>query len=362
MKKPFLLLLIPMAVIAAAVVMKTSDYPNLAVPANSDLFLIARPGVTNFNITWLQMHSNQTFYGTTTFEGDTNSTGNIWEGDQFFQNGNVILSNAWFVGPIDATNVVGLPGTYGYDTNQNIETPDLGDLTLLVRPGDTNYNITWLQAHSNQTFYGTTTFAGGGTNTGPNIFAGDQFFYDGNITLSNGYFVGPINASNIVGSSAGPTYGSNVIGSVLEASHATNADMATLVSTSPLTNAVYGSNIVGQVADAFNSANADSATYAINVLYTTNIGSTTIDFGSLSRYAGFSTNAAFNWAGFINKSAEKPQSMSRGVTNSSGSTFAVGVPANCHLQGTSFVTNVTMFSFWYDPLWNYTNCIAYPLF
>jgi len=360
------LFLFPMLLLALVVsgqtVKKTSEYPNTSTPLTSDLFLVARPGSpgTNLNISWLQMHSNQTFYGTTTFAGDTNSTGNVWEGDQFFQNGNVILSNAWFVGPIDATNVFGT--TFGYDTNQNIETPDLGDLTLLVRPGDTNYNITWLQAHSNQTFYGTTTFAGGITNSGPNIWNGDQFIYDGNVTVSNGYFVGLINASNIVGSSAGPTYGSNVIGSVLEASHATNADMATLVSTSPLTNAVYGSNIVGQVADAFNSANADSATYAINVLYTTNIGSTTIDFGSLSRYAGFSTNAAFNWAGFINKSAEKPQSMSRGVTNSSGSTFAVGVPANCHLQGTSFVTNVTMFSFWYDPLWNYTNCIAYPLF
>ena len=185
-----------MAVIAAAVVMKTSDYPNLAVPANSDLFLIARPGVTNFNITWLQMHSNQTFYGTTTFEGDTNNTGNVWDGDQYFQNGNIIMSNGVFVGPIDATNIFGT--TFGYDTNQNIETPDLADLMLLLRPGDTNYNINWLQSHSNQTFYGTTTFAGGITNSGPNIWNGDQFIYDGNVTVSNGFFIGSLYGGYII--------------------------------------------------------------------------------------------------------------------------------------------------------------------
>lgn len=192
-----MLVLVPFALLAQTV-KKTSDYPNTATPLNTDLFLVARPGSpgTNLNITWLQMHSNQTFYGTTTFAGDTNNTGNVWDGDQFFNNGNIIMSNGVFVGPIDATNIFGL--TYGYDTNQNIEVPDLGDLILLQRPGGTNYNIDWLQAHSNQTFYGTTIFAGGATNSGPNIFAGDQFFYDGNLVLSNGFFVGAMDGLNIV--------------------------------------------------------------------------------------------------------------------------------------------------------------------
>lgn len=54
--KLFAIGLMTLALMAVAAVIKISEFPNTATPADTDLFLLARPSTpTNLNITWAQV-------------------------------------------------------------------------------------------------------------------------------------------------------------------------------------------------------------------------------------------------------------------------------------------------------------------
>lgn len=91
--------------------------------------------------------------------------------------------------------------------------------------------------------------------------------------------------------SGAPIYGSNVVGAVAQATHATNADNATYVTTAQLTNQVYATNIVAGGGLSLNSSNylatVGSTNFVGNGSGLTNIPQTAIATG-----AYWSTNPA----------------------------------------------------------------------
>lgn len=67
-----------LSAIAATIVFKYSDFPNTSTLADTDLFLIAQPGVTNKNITWAQLRAQIGTNGTQVFNINTNYTTNAF--------------------------------------------------------------------------------------------------------------------------------------------------------------------------------------------------------------------------------------------------------------------------------------------
>lgn len=92
--------------------------------------------------------------------------------------------------------------------------------------------------------------------------------------------------------------------------------------------------------------------------YMTNQAATTPDF--TMPYGEFTTNAAFTFPAPTGVSTKEYQTTVIMVTNSTAAAVAITAPANVHVQGTPYVTNVTVFTF-FNCAGRWTNLIAYPL-
>lgn len=100
-----------------------------------------------------------------------------------------------------------------------------------------------------------------------------------------------------------------------------------------------------------------------NTLYPTNTGGTapTFSFTTAVTYSDLTTNAAFTFLAPVNVSTTNYQTAVVLVTNSTAAAVVVTPPANCHTQGTWYLTNVSVFSF-FSNHGAWTNAIALPLF
>lgn len=95
-----------------------------------------------------------------------------------------------------------------------------------------------------------------------------------------------------------------------------------------------------------------------NITYTTNLSTMAPDFAK--RYSTITTNDAFTFLAPLNVNAALAQTAVLWVTNSTATAKAVTAPANVHTQGTWYVTNATVFTFFqYGGV--LTNAIAFPL-
>jgi hypothetical protein len=119
--------------------------------------------------------------------------------------------------------------------------------------------------------------------------------------------------------------------------------------TNVLANTLNGAQIQGTV---------PLATSASAVTYSTNLSTMAPDFNKT--YSTITTNAAFTFLAPLNVSSTLAQTAVIWVTNSTAAAVVVTAPANVHTQGTWYVTNSTIFTFFnYPPF--LTNAIALPL-
>jgi hypothetical protein len=75
----------------------------------------------------------------------------------------------------------------------------------------------------------------------------------------------------------------------------------------------------------------------------------------------FQTNGVVPFYGFSGLSTTIYQSVVVNVMATSGGPYLIVPPANCHMEGTPYVTNWTICSFYYTPL-KQTNLVCLPVY
>lgn len=287
---------------AATVVTKISEYPNTTQLADTDLFLIAVPGVTNKNMRYNQLRvdlaqyfpasqvaititTNFYFYSTNLYEGDTHVsnyfTTNVFNdtyASNFF-NTNYYITNVWNTN-IWATNI--------YVTDNYISNFWMTNI---------NVNDTYVSNYFTTNNYSYTT----------NFFTTNNFYTITNvdfITVSNAYITN------------------------LWTTNATiyNITNQTLVSSNIFTTNLYTTNITAQKVFVTQVFSGDTtATNGFYVVTNYFAGPTnTLDLRYQDQYYAASTPVSIT--GFTSKSNHLVMSVILTITNASGSNITVYFP------------------------------------
>lgn len=400
---------IPLMLLGQAVtIKKTSDYPNNPHPAAGDLFLVARTGVTNFNIRYDQLLSNVTAGGSNFFQ-------TLYVSNAYISNLTVITNlnfdlsstNAWFITNVQnisyVTNtefvnneyVTNLYVSNAYVTNITATTEIVTNLTV-NNEYVTNLYATYVNPVTNFYFYSTNLYLTDNyvsnyfvTNVFSDTFVSNYLFtnvfitnqyttnlYSTNVVVNNSY-VSNFWQTNIL---VTDTYVSNFFTTNFFTTFVTN--IYNTFNNINLTNAtLYGQTLfapiigtqAGYVAvqnngvDVLTLNGTNSTVTATNfvanaIIMNTNVWAGPTNYVNvLLQDQYYSTLTALSITGFFGAMVGKSHSVQVSIFNGSGSNVDMTLPAGViqpeGASGAVTVTNGTERIFWFKLRAGRTNVV-----